>query len=200
MKKRPTAWNLLDFLTLNVPALACYVFSALTIGGGSLEATLLLLTVGLAFTGIWVYVYWKKSQYISSFTIMTRQGVMVRLGGYQCTVDALEARIELVIATCSVRWPKARWAVERAPIWVSFEPGILEHPQPGVKTRVAGFATMNRVIHVGYFNRITREPDPTTPLEYTAFDHELGHVILGDVLGTWDEAKHHALMTEVGIR
>jgi len=73
-------------------------------------------------------------------------------------------------------------------LWVTFkrEPLLLR------RVRVAGYSVPKNRVFVSY-------NDTAQSLKRTAYRHELGHIIQGNITGSWSQAEHHQRSKNVGL-
>ncbi|MFA5054104.1 MAG: hypothetical protein WC565_08590 [Parcubacteria group bacterium] len=156
-----------------------------------------LMMVGLCFLAVWVRVVRLRKQLVDSYPIVTKYKVLIKHNGYHITRLQAEEAISTMLRRYSMHWLDAEKALTSEFIWVEFVPGVITTPiTPGTVRRLAGFLRVcGHYTKVACFN-VNKQPDLTVSLDHTTFTHELGHIILGKVLGTWDEATHHKVMEE----
>ena len=99
-----------------------------------------------------------------------------------------------VISKWTLTMPAANQVMCDDVNWVWFEQGpdkVIRDPS-GVK--VYGYTISNtRMMKVGYAT-------PDQALGVTAFPHEVGHIIYGNITGNWDEKAEHEYIKLHGLR
>jgi len=192
--KKPRIFIPLDALVMALPG-AAILATGIWLWGK--QGAVLTMVVGLCFLAIWARVVWARKQLVDSYPIVTKYKVLIKHNGYHVTRLQAEAAIAAMLHRYSMYWVNAEEVLTSEFTWVEFVPGVIEVPgAPGQVMKLAGFVRAGgRYVKVACFNA-SKQPDLTVPLDRTAFIHELGHIILGKVLGTWDEATHHKMMGE----
>ena len=191
--KRPSPFQLLDFLTFGVisligTALAAYVQST----PQTFQAYALTWVVAGMFWAIYAILIRLRAKFIAKYPIMLKSGTMVNPGEYKISTESLDNEVDRIVALYFTLVPKAGVLLSDSRVWITFRPGPFDHPQ-GYSVKVAGFVTAGgEGCEVGYTST-------DQPVEQTAFGHELGHIILGRYWNDWDQERHHNYMKEHGL-
>lgn len=207
MQKKKPAWlRLDDFLTIAGPGIA--VLGLLVwaiIAKAESEASgwqYLMALVGLAFIGIWVRIALSRRAYLAEFRwyptygIMMHPGEPVEKGGY---ILPDELTVTTAVRETVARWAlyygtKAAAAVASDVIWVFFKKNLDENSLNRAKAKVNGITfARSHTMQVDY-------DSPSDQLVNTAFEHELGHIIMGHSTNDWDQKIHHDFASGHGLR
>lgn len=203
--KLPSVYRWWDFLSWGLNGV--YTFGFLIYGlmhgvHGSSSAVAqwpyLMSVTGLAF----FFIYWRviviRQREIAGFILIgtPRYGFAVNFGLFPSA--GLDQLIPSIVMRLASKWggvPESQFslrtvdaALTKDLIWVWFKPGDVDLPHTASK--VAGY-TVYRQMVVGYKKGAT--------IEQTSFEHELGHVIQGEVTNVWDQAIHHARSKKYGL-
>lgn len=186
--KRPSAFKLLDFLMVGTPAvitsaLALYV----SLDSHKLSAPMLL--VALAFCFLYGALVYTRLKFLSKFTYMTSQGVMVNFGSYEITGHDVENEVNRAVELYTKYFSNAEELLESSTLWLTFKLGPFEDPVSR-KIKLAGFITYGgEAAYVGYLS-------DDQLIETTALAHEIGHIIMGRATKKWDQDKDHKFMAD----
>jgi hypothetical protein len=208
--KMPPVWRIGDFIAFGSGAVACigFLIYGLIVGfqgtaSAVKQAPFLLAATAAGF----LFVYWRvikiRQNDIAGFILVggPEYGFLVNLGDYNPPGGMVE--LKAIVQETAKGWGTKPTAdepvftpisVENALtsdyIWVWFKPGTQDLPfnMPG---KVAGYDVYRKMV-VGYLAK-------STPLERTAFAHELGHVIQGTITGDWNQDTHHARAKKYGL-
>jgi len=198
MKKKPFWFRTIDLVTMAGPG---FVTAGLTIYAmvhgyeGPKQAIPLLWVVTVAFIGVWFRFCQARKDDLATFTWYPTYGFMVKPENYILPSPAdMDALIKKTIDAWTPYFPQAGSIVADGDvIWAWFLKGLNENDQNRAHQKVKGLT-------IGYSTMMEIDYDtPTDPLDKTAFAHELGHIIMGNATGKWDEAVHHAFMREHGL-
>ncbi len=201
MKKKPSFLTLYDFLTIAGPGIVVLLINLwlqfVEIETSAKRWEWLMLVVGLAFIAIWARVVQLKRRRLSEFTWYPTWGVMAHPGeGY---VLPPQEEMDRSVRETVNRWSlyygsKASAAVMSDVVWVFFKRGLDESTANRAKMKVNGLTfARSHTMQVDF-------DTPSDPLEKTAFEHELGHIIMGHATGDWDQQKHHDFSRGHGLR
>lgn len=204
-KKKPSWLRLDDFLTIAGPGIAtlgllvwAVLAKAKSEHGGW---QYLMALVGLCFIGIWVRVALSRKSYLAEFRWYPTYGIMAHPGDPKTGLYSLpdEDTVNSAVRETVSRWAlyygtKAAAAVASDVIWVFFKKDLDENEINRAKKKVNGF-TVSRT-HTMYVDF----DGASDPLERTAFEHELGHIVYGFATGDWDEEAEHTFVKGHGLR
>ncbi len=151
--------------------------------------------VGVTFATIWVRFALDRKAHLERFRWYPTYGFMVEANGYQLPDDAL---FDSVVARTIRAWsrfhPDAESIIKREVCWAHFHKDLDETPLNPAKQKVEGFTFVGtHVVYVDF-------DKPDSPLERTAFEHELGHIIRGYATRNWDMNEHHDFVHRNGLR
>jgi hypothetical protein len=153
----------------------------------------LMATLLLSIVGGYVAIVWYKWRQLKEFTYVTGAdyALMVKAGGYNFNREEIIRLADITFGEWAAVIDDVQKYRKGALIWVWFEEGAVDHPLLR-NTKLAGYAINNTSsIHVSYTQGI--------PVEQTAFKHELGHLIIGNVTGNWSQNEHHKMAKEWGL-
>ena len=180
-----------------VAAIACFVLAFKVHGAPSVpgETPYMLGVVGLAFLVLPVlslyfrYRAWKKWEYLTYRNV----AIMLDLGGYKARRAAVLAEVvEALDAWKGLHGDrKINEVVEQGVIWVRFEEKPINLNGRGVEG-YTDFST--RTVVVGY--NAGKPPS----VHETALQHEVGHIVLGGLTGSYNEEYHHSIAESHGFR
>ena len=204
---KPRLLHPLDAILLAVPGL-----SLLTLGGFALKhhltGALGAILVGVGLLVAWLRLALLRKRLVESYPIVTKYRVLIKHNGYHITRAQAEDAIARMLKQYTLHWLDAERVLTQEFTWVEFVPGVVEEVAGGKPMKVAGVLRVGgRHVRVGFHND-QKEPDNTVSLHSTTFTHELGHIILGGVLGSdpstnlvdpWDEKLHHSIMSKFGL-
>jgi hypothetical protein len=200
MQKRPSWFRPLDAAAFLIPVIGITVVTiyAMTVGveGSNAKGGLALCWVVVAgFIGIWMRLSWLRKRALEAFTWFPTYGFMVYPGGYQVPPAAVfDSSIRKTLQAWSQFHPEAETILTSKVNWVRFEKGLDESAKNPAKLKVEGYTVaVSHSMHVDY-------DAPDDPLEKTAFEHELGHVIHGFATNKWDMAEHHEFMKKNALK
>lgn len=199
MKKKPSWFLLKDLFALAGPGVATLGLGLYGLSSGFIatEATVMLAVVGLAFIGIWIRILFNRKQTLSEYHWYPTYGFMVHDDGgkYHLPGTVLfEASVWRTIQAWAPYY-NADFLVKGSDIiWVYFKKDLDENDKNPANKKVNG-------VTIGYSHTTEVDYDSADqPLERTAFEHELGHLIMGWGSGSWDEEVHHDFMKKHGLR
>ncbi len=198
--KKPSWFRWSDLVAFLLPVVGIGVVSlyAMRVGveGSNAKGGLALCWgVAATFMGIWARICWLRRKALEEFTWFPTYGFMVHGNGYQLPDGkAFDALILKTIQAWAPYHPNAEALVKEKVVWVYFEKDLDENDKNPAHTKVKGFTFASSHTMVVDFN------DPSEPLEKTAFEHELGHVIHGHATGGWNLAEHHQFMKDHKLR
>ena len=166
------------------------------------QAGVMLVAVPVLMCLLWGRVMYGRKKFLDSCTWLPTYGFMVvpdtRAKPEERFLLPAEQEFDAVVANTVRSWtpfhPAADRLMRNSVKWLTFRKDLNEvpiNPKVGlVKGLTAGWGT---VIFVDFDNRLE-------PLERTAFEHELGHVIHGLATGGWDQEEHHAFARKNHLR
>ncbi len=161
------------------------------------EAMALLLVVPVVMAILIGLGWYKRKQWLDSFVWYPTYGFMIdtEKEGY---LPPAEQEFDAFIASTARAWaavhPAADLLLKSRVKWLYFRKGMDEKPMRGSWGLVKGVTVLGgSTLYVDYNFRLE-------PLEHTALEHELGHVIHGLATGTWDQEEHHSFMKKHGLR
>lgn len=198
---RPNPFKFLEFLYTGLFGLLLGFFAVYcALHGVAAGPVLLLAGMSLLAVGINVVLVIARWRLYQSYDLVLPFGILVARNGYHVTPEILEAEIARVVRMYRAFVPRIEAILAQEPIFVTFRPGVMDHPMMNGKVKLAG-STAGSDVQVAYYRytenagRITGTTvDPDVPIEQTAFAHELGHVIIGRAQGIWDNNLSHAWM------
>lgn len=155
--------------------------------------------VALVTTGIYIAVLWIRHLELSRFVYVRGPyyAVMVNPGSFKGDISSEAVMREFQSAFdhwSQVFTHETVWRLANDDVfWVWLKPtNLVEKWNKSAK--VAGYTvSRSRRVVVGYATSNDR-------LSETPLQHEIGHVIQGEITGDWTESVHHALAQERGIR
>lgn len=154
---------------------------------------LFMVGLSLVFLGMWLGLLWRDKRKHDRYTYIEGDtfGIMVDPGGYGLDQGRLIGETLDSIVQWSRVFPSSKIVklFDGLILWVVFkkEPLLLN------RVRVAGYSMPKAKIFVSY-------KESSQPLRKTAYQHELGHVIQGNVTGSWNQGEHHQRAKDVGLR
>jgi len=154
----------------------------------------LMVTLTLTFLAIYLYVIRLRIKELKEFRYMAGNGygVMVHSGKYETSFkdsDILD-QFEQAFSDWDKIFPsKVYPKVNGHVFWVWFEPAPVHDPK-SKKIKVAGMTI------AGSSKTVIAYKDPKQPLDKTALQHEIGHMIQGAVTDNWDITEHHKRSAE----
>ena len=193
-------WDFLSFGMLGVITVGFLVYGLIVGFQGATSSIVKQAPWLMAATAAgFFFVYWRvikiRMNDIKGFVLVggPKYGFLVNFGSY--TPPGGSAELLSIIEQMETAWSTVAFAAEpvfspakvadaltRDYVWVWFKPGTLD--LPNMAGKVAGYTVaMGNKMVVGY-------PATDSPLERTAFSHELGHLIQGNVTGVWDQTTH----------
>ncbi len=159
----------------------------------------LMTATGLGFFFVYYRVIIARKHEIAGYTFAggPTYGLCVKFGDYKLANGEVLADFATIVRKTAQGWTAAGWTLEQINavlnsdyIWVVFEPGDVDLPHEAGK--VAGYTVAySRNMVIGY--------KPGATIEQTAFAHELGHIIQGNMTGSWDMDEHHARSKRLGL-
>ena len=193
--KKPSAFKVLDLLTFGLPAAGVSTLAAWTSTldvSGQAKAITWACAAGFVF--IYAMLVYSRHRALKRFTWLPKHGLMVdkdQWGGYLSGMDD-------VVEKVADQWSKAEGydglkIIHGNVIWIHFRPGPITRVRGQDVKPVAGY-----VIPRGY-DMVVGYTGRGQPLERTAFEHELGHLVQGHATGSWDEAEHHERSKRRGL-
>lgn len=202
MKKKPSWLRLYDFLTIAGPGLAIlglniYGLSVGFEGEYITQGAILMTLVGLSFIALWVKVILGRKKWLSEFRWYPTYGFMVHddHGKYKLPGNILfEAAIWRTIQAWAPYYKCDDLQKGSDVFWVFFKKDLDENTKNLAKMKVEGLTiARSHTMQVDY-------DAPDQPLERTAFEHELGHIIMGHGSKGWDLVTHHEFAKKHGLR
>lgn len=198
--KKPSWFRWIDFATfggLAIIALAVFVY-ALTHKITTLHATeglFLLGTVVLCFAGIYLKFCWDRKKWLDNFVWYPEYGFMIWSESYKLATPEEVARLTKKTIDAWIPYhPNADLIIKSEVNWVWFEKDLNTKVRDFVGRLCKGYT-------ISFSHTMGVDFDTTAdPLEITAFEHELGHVIRGNATGDWDGEEHHKFMREHGLK
>lgn len=198
--KKPSIFNLWDFITFGGPSLAVTAIAAYVQfrTKQDTQAYALMWTTAAGFWFVYAMLVRVRWLWVKDVSFMTDQGLCVIFkDGYNFVQSAIEAQtVEMISAWQAVVDQDKQYGSYSIPkaflpnffgdmTFVTFKQGPLEHaPFYGIK--LAGY-TIGRSCVIGV-------PDKATELGHTALQHELGHVVYSmwtkNWSGTANDAEH----------
>lgn len=196
MKKKPHWLRLDDFLTLAGPGigvlgLLVYCVLAGYVPGWPKGAWIGMLAVGLTFIGIWARVVFLRKKALAKYRWYPTYGFMVHDDGgkYHLPGTVLfEAAIWRTIQAWAPYYKSDVLLKGKDVFWVFFKKDLDENTNNLANMKVEGLTiARSHTMQIDY-------DSADQPLEKTAFEHELGHIIMGHATGNWDLKTHHDFM------
>ncbi len=197
-KKKPSWFQWLDLTTL-APGVLTLSFLAYAIAHGAEGPKGWqwgTAAVGLAFIGIWLRLVLLRRSYLAEFRWYPTYGIMAHPGqGYSLpSDDVLNTAVRETMNRWALYYPNAKDALESDIVWVFFKRDLDESTANRANAKVNGLTfARSHTMQVDY-------DAADQPLAETAFEHELGHVIMGFSTDGWDQAVHHAFMADHGLK
>ena len=188
-----------DLLVFLLPAL---VLSILTYFVSCSDAGIQPTALMVVMTSCFVFVAGAKAfiaqRFMSEYDMWCKCDIKASTNGYNVSLEQLNAEIDRLISLYSAFSENVPAILSEADVFLKFNPGVINNSfNPTKPLLVAGFTVVGgNYIEVAFFNPKTKLADPNQDIQHTAFAHELGHVILGSVLGNWDESIHHKFMAD----
>jgi len=202
-KKKPAWLRLDDFLTIAGPGIVVLGILVALLFRDDVEAKggwqWLMLAVGLCFIGIWVRVLLSRKAYLAQFRWYPTYGIMVHPGERDPYALPEDHVLDTAVRETVNRWslyygPRALASISSDVIWVFFKKDLDESTANRAKAKVEGITfARSHTMQVDYDHR-------DQPFERTAFEHELGHIIMGFSTGDWDQQKHHDFARGHGLK
>lgn len=204
VKKKPSWLTLLDFLTIAGPGIAVFgilIYFLIHGAVGPKGWQYLMALVGLSFIGIWLRIALSRRSYLAEFRWYPSYGIMAHPGDPKVGLYTLpdDDTVNNAVRETVARWAlyygkKAAEAAASDVIWVFFKKDLDENTLNRARAKVNGLT---------FARSHTMEVDfdtPSDPLEKTAFEHELGHIIFGFSTDNWDQQAEHDFARGHGIR
>jgi hypothetical protein len=191
--KKPSWFRLIDFLSiagLGILSGGITIYAMTQHATGPKGWQALCWVVTGTFLAIWARFAYARKQWLDTFRWYPKHGFMVQYEQLTPYTDAvLDATIEHAIAAWTPYFP-AQKMIEAEVTWVWFKKGLDETALNPAHKKVNGVTLYgSHLIEVDYD---TFADD----IDKTAFEHELGHVIMGNATGQWDNDTHHAFARE----
>lgn len=191
--KKPSWFRLYDFLSiagLGIFAGGVTVYAMTQHATGPKGWLALSWTVTAMFLAIWARFAYVRKQWLNTFRWYPTYGFMVQYEQLTPYTDAvLDGAIKHAIEAWSPYF-QAQKMIEAETTWVWFKKGLDETSLNPARKKVNGVTIYgSHLIEVDY-------DTSEDPLNVTAFEHELGHVIMGNATGQWDNDTHHAFARE----
>jgi len=159
----------------------------------------LMVVVALAMTGIYGWLLWRRHAELAPFVYIKGPyyAVMLHPGRYQG--DRSHEAVTREFQRAFERWSKVFdqrdiWRMASSSVfWLWLKPNnLVDRWDPGKK--VAGHTiSRSRKMVIAYTMS-------TDPLSLTSLEHELGHVIQGELTGDWSEGAHHSRASSFSAR
>lgn len=205
--KKPSIFNLWDFITFGGPSLAVTAIAAYVqfATKQDTQAYALMWTCAAGFWFVYAMLVRARWQWLKNVAFMTSHGLCVifKDGFTFSSADIEKSTSEMITAWQAVIDNlKGNYSVPKAfePnffgdfTFVTFKQGPLEHA-PFYKIKLNGY-TIGRSCVIGV-------PAHTTDLPHTAFQHELGHVVYSMWTKNWSGTandEEHAFIKAHGLR
>jgi hypothetical protein len=197
--KKPSWFRWIDALTFgSLGVLSTAVFLYALLAGittpHAKQGLCLLGTVALAFIGIYAKFCWDRKKWLDGFVWYPEYGFMVKVQSY---TTPTQAELNRLVKKTIVAWTpyhSAEDIIKSKINWVWFDKGLNVTVRDFVGQLCKGYTLpFSHIMGVDY-------DSPLDPLESTAFEHEMGHVIRGNATGKWDGDEHHWFMKEHGLK
>lgn len=194
--KKPSAFRLIDIVTLAIPALLVNILVAYVSGhaesGTPTSTYVLLWIVAGSFGGLYTAVVYWRFKFLGAFKYTIPENFFVDPVGYKIQQSYIAKEINRVVDILTKRYPNTVDLIKSNEIYVRFNDGLLPaQTEFGIK-RMGYVVAGGNIAYVAYTS-------PDQPVNSTALGHEIGHIIIGRATNNWDCEKHHAIMQELGI-
>ncbi len=198
--KKPSWFKVLDLVFFCIPIVGLslatiYAMVTGVEGPHAVQAVALCWVVVAAFLGIYLRLLWMRWTTLKQYRWYPTYGFMLRQDGYQLPEEGiLDGSVWKTIQVWSKHHPNAEQIVKSAVNWVSFHKDLNENDKNRARAKVKGFTVaVSHTMAIDY-------DSPDEPLDRTAFEHELGHIIHGFATQNWDMEQHHEFMKKHGLR
>jgi hypothetical protein len=197
--KKPSWFRPIDFLSFALPGVVLIGLTiyAMIAGADAPKGGIWgCWLVAFSFVAIWGRFCWLRKKWLDEFTWYPTYGVMMHPGaGYKLpSPEYLDSTIQAIVKKWTVFFPNAESALLSDVNWCWFKKNLNETPMNPAGRKVNGFT-----IPGSHEFEVDYDTD-TQNLVQTAFPHELGHVIMGNSTGKWDQDTHHNFMKEHGLQ
>jgi hypothetical protein len=199
MLKKPSWFRMIDLFAFVGPSVAVIgltIYAAIVgvEGDHAMQGLVLMAVIAALFLVFWGINARDRKQWLDSFVWYPKHGFMIKANdGWKLPSEIeLNTLVESTIAEWSAFYD-ARKVVMSDVKWVTFQKNFDETPLNPAHKKVNGMTV------AGSHTFGVDIDSSNDPLEKTAFTHELGHVIMGNATGNWNEDSHHQFMKEHGL-
>lgn len=198
--KKPSWFKLWDLVSFGIPIVAIVGLNIYMMVHGfeakhHTQALILCWVVAASFLGIYLALLKMRFDSLKEFRWYPTYGFMLHIDDYRLPEDGvLDGSVWKTIQAWSKLHPKAEEILKSDVNWVWFKKDLNENDKNLAHQKVKGFTVaVSHMMAIDY--------DTTTdPLDKTAFEHELGHIIFGFDTGNWDQAAEHAYIKTNGLK
>lgn len=199
--KKPHWFRLIDFasiagLGILSGGVTVYAMSVGVEGPRAREGVVLCWVVTALFFAIWAWFCRARKKWLDEFTWYPAFGIMMHPGdGYVLpSQEECDRVVRLTVDRWSAHFPKAEEVVKEEVVWCWFRKDLDETARNPARQRVNGLTV------AGTHKIMVDYDSDDQALETTAFEHELGHVIMGNATGKWDQTEHHEFAKKNGLK
>jgi hypothetical protein len=195
--KKPSWFRLIDLVSITfggflTAGLLIYAMAAQAKGPPGWQW--IFVATAAAFFGIYLRFVWARKKWLDTFRWYPAYGFMVQCENWHPYDDIhFNSAVLSVVEAWSVVHPNTLEVLRRDIKWVWFKRDLNETPLNPAHQKVKG------VTIAGGFTMYVDYDKPDDALKDTAFAHELGHVIHGNVTGNWNQEEHHLFMAAHGL-
>lgn len=201
MFKKPSWFRPLDLITfvgtgIAIAGLAIYAMIAGIEGPHAVQGLVLTFVVAGLFLVFWVINAVTRKKRLDTFRWYPTYGFMVHAeDGWNLPSDKVfDELVKRTLESWTVYVAGAHAAISSDVKWVTFRKNFDETALNPAHKKVNGLTIAGSHTFGVDIDSVDH------PIEKTAFAHELGHVIMGNATGNWDEVKHHQFMKEHNLQ
>lgn len=194
--KKPHWFRPLDLIYIFCGALVAGLtaYAAINKAQGPAGWQILMSSVSLLFFVFFAITAYQRKKWLDTFEWLPTYNLMVQLNGYSLpAASEVDQVVSKTVRDWSKYYPGAGSVLLKEITWVYFSKGLDETPMNPAHQKVKGLTIAGtHTIYVDFDNKLDS-------LERTAFQHELGHLIYGNVTGGWNQDEHHEFMRTHGL-
>jgi len=200
-KKKPSWFRLQDLFAmagvgLAIAGITTYALITGVEGPHATQGIVLCYIVAALFIAIWGRYCQKRYQWLDTFKWYPKHGFMVYPENYHLPDDK---EFDGLVEETTNKWAtyyNANHVINETDdiFWVFMKKNLDESAQNRANMKVNGLT-------IAYSHTIMVDYDlPDDKLVKTAFEHELGHIIMGQATSGWDLETHHKFMAAHKLR
>lgn len=191
---KPSWFRLIDLVSITFGGfltIGALIYALLNKAAGPTGWPWVFVATAAGFFGVYFRFAWARKKWLDTFRWYPAYGFMVQCENWKPYSDInFNAAVLDVIAAWSQVHQNTAEVLRREIKWVWFKRDLNETPHNPAHQKVKG------VTIAGGYSMYVDYDKPDDALSETAFAHELGHVIHGNVTGDWNQENHHKFMAE----